>query len=89
MQPVTDMRSFIERLDEMGEVKRIEGADLDTDVGALTEHMGDIESSALLFDGFAGFPKGFRIISNLFRTCRRTAVAVSYTHLTLPTIYSV
>jgi len=76
MQPVTDMRSYIERLDEMGEIKRIEGADLDTEVGALTEHMGDVESQALLFDGFAGFPKGFRIISNLFRTCPRSAVAM-------------
>ena len=76
MQPVTDMRSYLERLDEMGEIKRIEGADLDTEVGALTEHMGDIESQALLFDGFAGFPKGFRIISNLFRTCPRSAVAM-------------
>ena len=76
MPPVTDMRSYIERLDEMGEIKRIEGAELDTEVGALTEHMGDIESQALLFDGFAGFPKGFRIISNLFRTCSRSAVAM-------------
>ena len=59
MQPVTDMRSYLERLAGMGEVKHIEGADLDTEVGALTEYMGDVESQALLFDGFAGFPKGF------------------------------
>ncbi len=76
MQPVTDMRSYLERLEGMGEIKHIEGADLDTEVGALTEYMGDVESQALLFDGFAGFPKGFRIVSNLFRTCARSAVAM-------------
>lgn len=76
MQDVRDMRSFIERLDAMGEIKRIEGADLDTEVGALTEHMGDIDSQALLFDKFAGYPQGLRIISNLFRNCRRSAVAM-------------
>jgi len=76
MQEVRDMRSFLERLEGMNEIKKIEGADLDTDVGALTEHMGDIDSQALLFDGFAGHPKGFRIVSNLFRNCRRAAVAM-------------
>lgn len=76
MQDVRDMRSFIERLDALGEIKRIEGADLDTEVGALTEHMGDIDSQGLLFDKFAGYPQGFRIISNLFRNCRRSAVAM-------------
>jgi len=76
MQEAGDMRSFLQRLDEMDEIKRIEGADLDAEVGALTEHMGDIDSKALLFDGFAGYPKGFRIISNLFRNCRRAAVAM-------------
>lgn len=76
MEEVRDMRSFIQRLEEMGEIERLENVDLDTEVGALTEYMGDQESSALLFDGFLGFPKGFRIVSNVFRTCRRSAVAM-------------
>ena len=58
MQPVTDMRSYLERLEGMGEIKHIEGADLDTEVGALTEYMGDVESQALLFDGVCGFSQG-------------------------------
>ncbi len=76
MEQVRDMRSFVRRLDEMGELKRLEGVDLNLEVGALTELMGEREQSALLFDGFKGYPPGYRIISNVFRTCRRSAVAM-------------
>ena len=36
MADVTDMRGYIELLEEMGELRRFEGADLKTEVGALT-----------------------------------------------------
>ena len=76
MEPVRDMRSFVRRLEELGELKRLEGVDLNLEVGALTELMGEREESALLFDGFKDYPRGFRVISNVFRTCRRAAVAM-------------
>ncbi len=76
MEPVRDMRSFVRRLEELGELKRLEGVDLNLEVGALTELMGEREDSALLFDGFKNYPDGFRVISNVFRTCRRAAVAM-------------
>ena len=100
MTDVTDMRGYIEVLEGMGELRRIDGADLKTEVGALTELAADKEGPALLFSNFKDYPAGFRVISNVFRTCKRTGPAmgineengidsVSYTHLTLPTIYSV
>ena len=76
MEQVQDMRTFISRLEELGEVKRLEGVDLNLEVGALTELMGEREDSALLFDGFKDYPHGFRVFSNVFRTCRRAAVAM-------------
>ncbi len=76
MEPVRDMRSFVRRLEEIGELKHLEGVDLNLEVGALTELMGEREESALLFDGFNDYPRGFRVISNVFRTCRRAAVAM-------------
>ena len=76
MEPVRDMRSFVRCLEELGELKRLEGVDLNLEVGALTELMGEREESALLFDGFKDYPRGFRVISNVFRTCRRAAVAM-------------
>ncbi len=76
MEQVQDMRTFISRLEELGELKRLEGVDLNLEVGALTELMGEREDSALLFDGFKDYPRGFRVFSNVFRTCRRAAVAM-------------
>jgi UbiD family decarboxylase len=76
MRDVMDMRGFIRCLEEMGEIKTLEGVDLKREVGALTERAAEKEGPALLFDGFKNYPKGFRIVSNVFRTCKRTAPAM-------------
>ncbi len=73
MPDLTDMRGFIDYLEEIQEIKRIEGADLGLEVGALTERAADQEGPALLFSRFKGYPEGFRVLSNAFRTCKRTA----------------
>ena len=46
------------------------------EVGALTERAAEKEGPALLFSKFNGFPGGFRVISNVFRTCKRTGPAM-------------
>ena len=74
MQDVTDMRGFIQCLEEMGELRTLQGVDLNLEVGALTERAAENEGSALLLSHFKGYPEGFRIVSNVFRTCRRTAL---------------
>ena len=76
MADVTDMRGYVEALEAMGELRRFEGVDLNLEVGALTERAAEKEGPALLFDGFKGFAKGFRVISNAFRTCKRTGPAM-------------
>ena len=76
MADVTDMRGYIEVLEQMGELRRIKNADLKTEVGALTELAADKEGPALLFSDFKGYPAGFRVISNVFRTCKRTGPAM-------------
>ena len=76
MPTALDMRTYIDVLEEMGEIRRLSGVDLDLEVGALNELVGEQEGQALLFDQFADYPGGYRVICNLFRTCRRTAVAM-------------
>jgi UbiD family decarboxylase len=76
MRDVTDMRGFIRCLEEMGEIKTLSGVDLKREVGALTERAAEKEGPALLFDRFKNYPPGFRVISNVFRTCKRTAPAM-------------
>jgi 4-hydroxy-3-polyprenylbenzoate decarboxylase len=63
-------------MEKLGEIKTLKGVELNLEVGALTELMGEREESALLFDDFKGYPHGYRIISNVFRTCRRTALVM-------------
>jgi len=76
MPDITDMRGYINALEEMSELRRLEGVDLDLEVGALTERAAEKEDPALLFSNFDGFPGGFRLISNVFRTCKRTGPAM-------------
>src|SRR5436305_1122412 len=63
-------------IEAMGELRRFEGVDLHLEVGALTERAAEREGPALLFSSFRGFPDGFRVVSNVFRTCRRTGPAM-------------
>src|SRR4051794_1960088 len=73
---ICDMRGYVEMIEAMGELRRLEGVDLHLEVGALTERGAEREGPAMLFSKFKGFPDGFRVISNVFRTCRRTGPAM-------------
>jgi len=73
---VTDLRGYVDMIEGMGELRRLEGVDLNLEVGALTERAAEIEGPALLFSRFEGFPQGYRVVSNVFRTCARTGPAM-------------
>lgn len=69
---------FISAAASIGESQLIEGADLDLDVGCLTELFNERKGPMLLFDKFSGFPEGFRVCSNALRTPRRFALAMGF-----------
>jgi 4-hydroxy-3-polyprenylbenzoate decarboxylase len=72
-----DLREFIERLDELGALRRIEDADPRFEIGGITEvAAGMAEAPALLFDAIRGFPRGFRILTNATTTPQRAALAL-------------
>jgi len=58
MADVTDMRGYIEVLKQMGELRELEGVDLNLEVGALTERAAEKEGAALLFSNFKNYPAG-------------------------------
>jgi 4-hydroxy-3-polyprenylbenzoate decarboxylase len=61
-----DLREFIEQVDKLGALRRIEGADTDFEIGGITEvAAGRPDGPALLFDGIKGFARGFRICPTL------------------------
>lgn len=70
----SDLREYIDRCEQEGQLKKIEGADWDLELGVITE----IESQKpnppmLLFDNIVGYPAGYRVVSNLFANTRRMA----------------
>ena len=74
-----DLREFINEVERIGELHRIDGADWDLDIGALTEMIAedDLKSHpALLFDEVKGHEKGYRVLSNILTNVRRNALAL-------------
>src|SRR5262249_52459482 len=72
-----DLREFIELVDKLGGLRRIEGADPRFEIGAITEVAeGWPSGPALLFDGIKGYARGFRIFSNAVTSPQRAALAL-------------
>jgi len=72
-----DLREFIEVVDSVGELRRIEGADPDLEIGAITEVAASMPNCPmLLFDRIKGCAPGYRLVSNLLHTERRLAFAL-------------
>ncbi len=79
MQFVTykDLRGFIKQVDELGALKRIEGADQKYELGGITEvAAGAPECPALLFDRIKGLAPGVRVFTNATTTPQRAALAL-------------
>jgi len=82
-----DLRGWIHQAEALGELKKIDGADWDVEIGAVTElghHRGE-QSHALLFDHIKGYPAGYRVLSNTLNTTKRLAMTLhmdtNYTRL--------
>lgn len=72
-----DLRGFIKQVDELGVLRRIDGADQRYELGGITEvAAGTAECPALLFDRIKGFAPGFRVFTNATTTPQRAALAL-------------
>jgi UbiD family decarboxylase len=74
--PYESLDDFIKAADAVGEVRHVEGASLDLDVGCLTELMSERDGPMLVFDKFKGYPTGYRVASNAIRSVRRFSLAL-------------
>jgi UbiD family decarboxylase len=60
-----DLRHYVAILESLGQLKVVEGASCDLEIGAITELATSRSNSpAVLFDSIQGFKKGFRILTN-------------------------
>lgn len=75
-----DLRDYVATLEKLGELKVLEGASCDLEIGAITElASSQAKCPAVLFDSIRGFQKGFRILTNFLtnRTRERLVFGVS------------
>ncbi|MBI4331769.1 MAG: UbiD family decarboxylase [Chloroflexi bacterium] len=73
-----DLRAFISQLEALNELKVVEGADWNLEIGAITELSDERNGPALLFDCIKDYPPGYRVTSNLTATPRRLAAALGF-----------
>jgi 4-hydroxy-3-polyprenylbenzoate decarboxylase len=60
-----DLRDYVNAVDELGELRVINGADWDLEIGAITEVVArSPRPKMLLFDNIRGYSKGYRVITN-------------------------
>jgi UbiD family decarboxylase len=72
-----DLRDFIDQVEALGALRRIEDADPRFEIGGITEvAAGMPECPALLFDRIKGFPPGFRVFTNATTNPQRAALAL-------------
>ncbi|HYE81419.1 MAG TPA: UbiD family decarboxylase [Clostridia bacterium] len=75
--PVKDLREWLSRIDSPAELQRIKGADWNLEIGALTELMQQrAPVPALLFDEIPGYPKGYRVLTNVCSSIPRLAFSL-------------
>jgi len=74
---MSDLRDFIARVDELGELRVARGADPDLEIGAITDlaqHRRD--GPAVLFEDILGYPGGHRIFVNAMGSRSRSAMVL-------------
>jgi 4-hydroxy-3-polyprenylbenzoate decarboxylase len=78
-----DLRDWLQKVEEFGELKTVHGADWNLEIGALTEVAARGETAdAILFDNIKDYPAGRRVLvgmnSSLKRQCLTTNLPLDY-----------
>jgi 4-hydroxy-3-polyprenylbenzoate decarboxylase len=74
-----DLREFLAKVEELGELKRIDGVDWNKEMGAITEILyreKAEKSPALLFDRIKGYPEGYRCLYGMLNSPKRFALSL-------------
>jgi 4-hydroxy-3-polyprenylbenzoate decarboxylase len=69
--PLTDLRTFLQQAEAIGELRTVHGADINLEIGAITELTLQHDGPALLFDQIPGYRPNYRVASNVTPTRRR------------------
>src|SRR4029077_14536292 len=74
-----DLREYIDAVDRLGELRCVDGADWDLEIGTITEVAARAaQPKVVLCDNIKGYPKGFRVIVNAFCSAATTGLAFGW-----------
>jgi len=80
MKQPDGLRSWLEQADELDEIRTIEGADWDLEIGGVADIVNERGSSpAVLFDAVKGYPKGYRVLVNSLGSAKRLGMTLGLT----------
>jgi 4-hydroxy-3-polyprenylbenzoate decarboxylase len=72
-----DLREWIVRIEQLGELQHVSGADWNLEIGAISEiNYRRKPSAALLFDDIVGYPRGYRVLTGSLSNSRRMALTL-------------
>jgi 4-hydroxy-3-polyprenylbenzoate decarboxylase len=72
-----DLREWIARIEQLGELQHVSGAHWDLEIGTISEiNYRRKPPAALLFDDIVGYPKGYRVLTGAVSNARRMAVTL-------------
>ncbi|MGH7833165.1 MAG: UbiD family decarboxylase [Candidatus Binatia bacterium] len=72
----TDLRRWLDDVRDMGELKTVEEADWNKEIGTLVELNAKARGPALLFDHIKDYPPGFRILTGSMSSAKRLALTL-------------
>ena len=73
------LRDWIEQVDKIGELLKVNGAHWDREMGSITQMLtesGKGKAPAILFDEIPDYPKGYRTLYGQFSTIKRVALTL-------------
>ena len=71
------LRSWLKEVGALGELREIEGADWDLEIGGIADLVTEMGNSpAVLFDGIKGYPKGYRVLIDSLGSTRRLGLSL-------------
>ncbi len=75
-----DLREWLARVDELGQLRTVDGAHWRLEMGAITELLyrrGPQPAPAILFDRVPGYPRGFRTLFGMTCSVKRMALTLA------------
>src|SRR2546430_3589736 len=72
----TDLRSWLTDVEAHGELKTVDGADWNKEIGTVVELNAKARGPALLFDKIKDYPAGFRLLAGAMSSAKRLSLTL-------------